>query len=105
MTSIPASRNARATTFAPRSWPSKPGFAMRMRIFFAIRITSVEERLLPGAEGLPHHIDDLAQGRLRADRIEDQGHRVRIPLTTLAQLFEGPGVFLRVPSPPDAPKS
>src|SRR5580658_9379366 len=32
MTSIPASRSARATTFAPRSWPSSPGFAISTRI-------------------------------------------------------------------------
>src|SRR5215210_4813128 len=31
MTSNPASRSARATTFAPRSWPSRPGLAMRTR--------------------------------------------------------------------------
>src|SRR5437667_10945794 len=33
MTSIPASRSARASTFAPRSCPSSPGFATRTRIF------------------------------------------------------------------------
>src|SRR6185436_15484625 len=32
MTSIPASRSARATTLAPRSWPSRPGFAMTTRM-------------------------------------------------------------------------
>src|SRR5215469_4122601 len=32
MTSTPASRSARATTFAPRSWPSRPGFAMTTRM-------------------------------------------------------------------------
>src|SRR5579863_5579420 len=32
MTSMPASRSARATTLAPRSCPSSPGFAMRTRI-------------------------------------------------------------------------
>src|SRR4051794_34878963 len=32
MTSIPASRSARATTFAPRSWPSRPGFATTTRM-------------------------------------------------------------------------
>src|SRR5579872_4749498 len=32
MTSTPASRNARATTFAPRSWPSRPGLAMTTRM-------------------------------------------------------------------------
>src|SRR5215813_8844695 len=35
MTSIPASRRARAMIFAPRSWPSRPGFAMTTRIFAA----------------------------------------------------------------------
>src|SRR5687767_9008407 len=33
MTSIPASRSARAMIFAPRSWPSRPGFATTTRIF------------------------------------------------------------------------
>src|SRR5260370_23063179 len=32
MTSTPASRSARATTFAPRSWPSSPTFATITRI-------------------------------------------------------------------------
>src|SRR5216684_320417 len=32
MTSIPASRSAAATTFAPRSWPSNPGFATSTRM-------------------------------------------------------------------------
>src|SRR5262249_19085244 len=33
MTSMPASRNARAITLAPRSWPSSPGLATSTRIF------------------------------------------------------------------------
>src|SRR2546426_4721587 len=36
ITSMPASRRARATTFAPRSCPSRPGFAISTRIFFPI---------------------------------------------------------------------
>src|SRR5438552_3578123 len=32
MTSKPASRRARATTLAPRSWPSSPGFATKTRM-------------------------------------------------------------------------
>src|SRR5947199_4212136 len=32
MTSIPASRSAAATTFAPRSCPSRPGFATSTRM-------------------------------------------------------------------------
>src|SRR5262249_24491409 len=35
MTSMPASRNARAITLAPRSWPSRPGLAISTRIFFS----------------------------------------------------------------------
>src|SRR6476469_2223208 len=34
MTSIPASRSARAMIFAPRSCPSRPGLATTTRIFF-----------------------------------------------------------------------
>src|SRR5216683_2925930 len=36
MTCRPASRSARAMIFAPRSWPSSPGFAISTRIFFCI---------------------------------------------------------------------
>src|ERR1041385_8444991 len=32
MTSMPASRSARATTFTPRSWPSRPTLASKTRI-------------------------------------------------------------------------
>src|ERR1051325_3129065 len=32
---MPASRNARAMTLAPRSWPSSPGFATSTRIFLS----------------------------------------------------------------------
>ncbi len=35
MTSMPASRSARAMIFAPRSWPSRPGLATTTRIFFS----------------------------------------------------------------------
>src|SRR5437879_12349823 len=76
---------------------------MRTRIFFTIGITSVEERLLPDAEGLPHHIDDFAQVRLRPHRVEDEGHRARVAFATFAELVEGPRVLLRVSRPPDAP--
>src|SRR3954451_20795211 len=35
MTSMPASRRARAMILAPRSWPSRPGLATTTRIFRA----------------------------------------------------------------------
>src|SRR5215216_7244916 len=37
MTSKPASRSARATIFAPRSWPSRPGLATITRSFSGMR--------------------------------------------------------------------
>src|SRR5688572_30229150 len=39
MTSMPASRSARATIFTPRSWPSSPTFATRMRMGAAIALS------------------------------------------------------------------
>src|SRR4051795_10613827 len=38
MTSMPASRNARAMIFAPRSCPSRPGLATTTRIFLFVAV-------------------------------------------------------------------
>src|SRR5688572_12292741 len=40
MTSWPASRRARATILAPRSWPSRPGLptTMRIRLFVSLEV-------------------------------------------------------------------
>src|SRR6266536_4264760 len=100
MTSIPASRNARATTFAPRSWPSRPGFAMSTRIFFGMG-SSVEQRLLPDAEDLAHHVADLAERRLRAHRVEDERHRIVVAFTPGPKPLHRAGVLLRVPNAAD----
>src|SRR5919197_5619923 len=102
MTSMPASRRARATTFAPRSCPSRPGFAIRTRIFFAIGITSVQERLFVDAEDFAHHVADLPEGRLRAHRIEEEGHRVLVRLAGVPEAIEGRGVLRLIPCPPEA---
>src|SRR3990172_1237263 len=105
MTSIPASRSARAMTFAPRSWPSRPGFAIRTRIFFGIGTTSVEERFLPYAEHLAHHVTDLAERRARPHRVEDVRHRVLVPFARLPQPVEGARVLPRVARPTDPPEA
>src|SRR5438132_1638284 len=68
-------------------------------------LLELRESLLPDAEGLPHYVDDFAQGRLRPHRVEDEGHRVRVAFATLAELVEGPRVLLRVSRPPDAPET
>src|ERR1700733_7829499 len=44
MTSTPASRNARATTLAPRSWPSRPGLAITTRILLIKRASRAGPR-------------------------------------------------------------
>ncbi len=41
MTSMPASRSARAMIFAPRSCPSRPGFAITTLIFLATLCASI----------------------------------------------------------------
>src|SRR4051812_10255139 len=45
MTSMPASRSARAMILAPRSWPSRPALAMTTRIFLAIACEYMAVRL------------------------------------------------------------
>src|SRR6185436_11719901 len=69
MTSIPASRRARAMIFAPRSWPSRPGFAMTTRIAPG---TSAEYR------GAPHRhrlLSGMAEPGERAFRVHAGGRR------------------------------
>src|SRR5690349_14025203 len=53
MTSIPASRRARATTFAPRSWPSRPGLATTIRIWSCIVVSPFPAA---GSEGIGGHV-------------------------------------------------
>src|SRR4051794_29427378 len=45
MTSMPASRSARAMIFAPRSWPSRPGLATTTRILRAMAWRLNDERV------------------------------------------------------------
>src|SRR5918911_4286859 len=58
MTSMPASRSARAMIFAPRSCPSSPGLATTTRIFFSgligwpVATGAAGRRILRGAWGL-----------------------------------------------------
>src|SRR5438552_6254630 len=58
MTSMPASRSARAMIFAPRSWPSRPGLAITTLIFRAITPPSLRpdalERQRPGRALIEH---------------------------------------------------
>src|SRR4051812_19465297 len=79
MTSMPASCRARAMILAPRSWPSRPGFATTTRIF----LLAMRARKLPAdtTRGLrvvrpdaPVH-GDAEQEHQRAE--QEQGAAVR----------------------------
>src|SRR5205823_13105747 len=86
MTSIPASRSARAMIFAPRSWPSRPGLATTTRIFL-VAVASIgagslrphaseNGRLGVGSEHPLERLDDLALGSVRAGAVEQRLHQV-----------------------------
>src|SRR6478672_12969352 len=59
MTSMPASRSARTSTLAPRSWPSRPGLAIRTRIGWvsAVDIKSLA-RLSAQLTGRDHTLEE-----------------------------------------------
>src|SRR3990170_4378572 len=69
MTSMPASRNALAMILAPRSWPSRPGFAITTRI---VPDTSAEYRGAPERHRL---LSGLAEPRQRALGLHARGRR------------------------------
>src|SRR3954447_26135960 len=51
MTSMPASRSARAMILAPRSWPSRPGLATTTRMFWVARGAGIRRRGILCARG------------------------------------------------------
>src|SRR5947209_8649106 len=76
-TSMPASRSARATTFTPRSWPSSPALAMRMRIRGSFTaFPSHEGWLAVAAEHALHAVGNLLDRGVGSDRVEDLRHHV-----------------------------
>src|SRR5579862_9599534 len=74
MTSMPASRRARAITLAPRSWPSSPGLATRTRMGWEdiLEVGSLRVSAEDGAEG----IADFSQGGVGSDGVEQERHGV-----------------------------
>src|SRR3712207_9687 len=85
MTSMPASRSARAITFAPRSWPSSPGFATRTRIFLSLML---EGRLLVESVNVAERVADFAERRVGADGLDGRGHGVVVVARGLFKFFE-----------------
>src|SRR4051812_48520753 len=62
MTSMPASRSARATTLAPRSWPSRPGLATTTRM----RPVELVTRVSKGASGSVEEYAAMSNGDWRS---------------------------------------
>src|SRR4051794_15818886 len=83
MTSIPASRNARAMIFAPRSCPSRPGLATTTRILRWVEVSAMGAAMLPPPRCRSPHLD-----------VEDHLRRVHV-----ADEAVGPLLAERVPVP------
>src|SRR3954452_1698764 len=98
MTSMPASRRARAMILAPRSCPSRPGLATTTRILRAVAASicggnpsgCLENRRLGGGA------EDLLQGRAHLSLAgagpgggDDRRHQVRVAGGCLLELGEG----------------
>src|SRR5215468_3400586 len=72
MTSKPASDSARATTLAPRSWPSRPGFPTRIR---TLRLSAMVPSQLLARDDDALHLaralggEELADRRLAGERL------------------------------------
>src|SRR5450830_282701 len=89
ITSMPASMKALASTLAPRSCPSRPGFATRTLIFSSM-VSSLERRVRPIlAEHGAQHVADFAEGRIGVDRVDDGRHQVCITAGDSFHLGEG----------------
>src|SRR5437763_8028304 len=73
MTSNPASRRTRATSLAPRSWPSRPGLATSTRTGDGI---SEHHGLLELAPLVLEHVHHLANRAVRLRAVDETGHQV-----------------------------
>src|SRR5579864_6772647 len=104
MTSKPASRRARATTFTPRSWPSNPTLAMRMRTGprgAAPSVRSKDRVLNVGPEHAPQGVDDLPHRGVGFDRIDRGRDQVVVAAGHGGQLRQASCHPLGVAPPPD----
>src|SRR5678816_2252932 len=97
MTSIPASRRARAMTLAPRSWPSSPGLAIITRIFCTgtyspatrNRLNSSDyRRFFVFAPDVPERVAHFSYGGVCAHRVDEERHGVGRRAGPLLQRLE-----------------
>src|SRR5207253_3940500 len=101
MTSMPASRSARAITLAPRSCPSRPGLAMTTRIFCTLKPdTSNYRRFFVFSPDVPQRVAHFAHGCIGPHGVNEQRHRVgRTARPILQGVQRGPNarVVARLP--------
>src|SRR5450759_2792944 len=89
MSSMPASMKALARTLAPRSCPSRPGFATRTLIFSSM-VSSLERRVRPIlAEHGAQHVADFTKSRVRVDGVDECRHQVCTTAGDSFHLSEG----------------
>src|SRR3954467_6914158 len=101
MTSMPASRRARAMTLAPRSWPSRPGFAMTTLSFLIGARQPLNNRhFLVLAPHFAERVAHFADRRVGPHRIEDPRHQVLGGPGGDAQAVERAGDRLLTPTLP-----
>src|ERR1017187_4891328 len=89
MTSTPASRRARATTFAPRSWPSKPGFAITTRMLLMTYLPTRRARAGPARAGaqLPCWQRNRPRGETDTAMLDESPGHGRMRRNFTAELF------------------
>src|SRR4030042_6026292 len=96
MTSMPASRSARQMTLAPRSWPSRPGLAIRTLIFFSgmsssfTRPGSKCHRFLVFPVAAFQGVHDLSQGCVGLDAFQAIGHEILVVAGGLLEVGKSP---------------
>src|SRR5579872_651700 len=91
MTSSPASRRARETTLTPRSWPSSPALAIKIRALPAAggALAVLDEGWLTIASQHDLHcVRDLLDGSVGAHCFEDVLHHVLVALGSALELFQ-----------------
>src|SRR5450755_3538626 len=96
MTSMPASRSARAIIFAPRSWPSRPGLAIRTRIFLVgIGYFLGDGDFFVRAKNVAHGFADFAERGVGLHGVVNKGYEIFFAARGSAQGIEA-AVYFRL---------
>src|SRR5689334_24601679 len=99
MISMPASRRLRAMIFAPRSWPSRPGLAITMRMgrSMVARVSHVHGELAGARVSCPgrnESLEDAMRSTVRksADVASAKGDLLVVAVATGATVPQGPAL-------------